>query len=311
MTTQLEKQAGLEKLLMRLGGAIGRGGDRLAGGFASHVAPKLMTGAGAAGHLAQGLGSDLAAGGRHAVDALRGTAGPTKGLLPWLGEHPVRRGVALPALGYYGAEMASAPMASDKTMEGKRENYWGSVAAGAGDPGSSGHNRMMDWLLTPGRAIRAGGATNSGVPNKLTGGEPGDLFHQTDMKPGKFGPDGATNPTETGTINAPLSNFQRAQQAQSLQLERQREQGLNDYVDKVDQPMYRQSEEAQQHFQQAFPHTKIPGVQPIGKPTFSQLLGHGAASAATEEEDSPLHRIPHVGGPSSPEELEAIYKRWK
>ena len=308
MTMHTIKQAGLETALGPTLVKLLHGGD-VAGRFlGTKVLPHLQAGGGLL-RGAKGLASDVGQLGQKGLGMVTGKGMPSKGLLSWAGEHPLRRGLALPAAAYYGGELASAPLASDGKMQGMRENYWDSVGAGAGGEGMSGHNRMMDWLMTPGRAFRAGGAENAGVPNKLNGGQDG-AFHQTGSTPGKFTPGvGATNPTATGTMQPGVSNYQKAQQALSLQAERGRETQYGK-ARAADRPLQEQSEKAQEGFQHAFPGTKIPGVHEMGAPTFSELLGHGAASAA-EPEKKPLQTIPHQGGEPSPEEMEAVYSRWK
>ena len=308
----IKQAGGAERLLTSLAKHIGGGADRLGAGIMSHVAPLLRSGGGAIATGAKNLAGDASQLGEKGLGLLTGKGMPSRGLGSWVAEHPVRRGVGGPlatlAGGYYGGELASAPFASDKTMQGKREAYWDSVGAGAGGPGMSGHDRMLDWLMTPGRALRAGGAENSGVANKLHG-DTDRAFQPMGSKPGTFTPgEGATNPTAFGTMQPSLSNYQKAQQALSMQAERSNEHSYNDWRTK-NAPQFAKADEAQKHYQEAFPGTKIPGAGQPGAPTFSQLLGHGAAGATPESK--PLTMIPHVGGTPSPEEMEAIYSRWK
>ena len=264
--------------------------------------------------LGETMGKGLLHVGMELPGAATGLASEAAGLgakgLGWLGgkgsqgEHLLGRRLAALPLAYYGGEAVSAPFSSNDTMQKMRENYWDSVAAGAGDQTASPAARTRDWLTTPVRAFLAGGETNSAVPNQLHG-EADRLFKSLGAQPGRYIPgQGATNETLLGTRQAPLSNYQKAMQALALQAERKRNTQLSEAVAK-DQPMQRAASQAQQKYQQAFPNAKIPGVGPAPEPSFSRLLGQGAAEAAGEEAAS------KTPGRTIGDRLQATLQAWQ
>lgn len=291
----------LQTLLGKLGYGMGYGGAAVANA-AGRGAKQVFKNRGTAKAMAQDVGEGL------------------KSTAKSVAEHPIRRGVATPAALYYGGELASAPFAGDAVMQDKRENFWNSVAAGAGDQTASKAPRWLDWLLTPGRAYRAGGTTNASVPNKLHGDiDAKGAFTPKMTVPGKFTPgQGAENASQVGILKPGLSNYQKAQQALALRDERGRED-LYRKMMQQDQPLQEQSRQSRKAFQEAFPNTKIPGVKPMSEPSFSELLGQGAAQAAAPSKPSPSLPSPSAPSPSATaakrkptaDELDALTSSWQ